>query len=114
MPFQNIFVNMVSSFVCVCPLSRLFSSLVLSTVAAALAFCSCAFAYSSGESYLLVEAISAAVLTAASAFNLKKWMRIYFYAIFLEDTFLLVTAIINIKLFKVRILNCLLSIIWDK
>ena len=43
------------------------------------------------------------LLLAASAFNLKKWMRIYFYAIFLGNVSLLVLAMVNIKLLKMRI-----------
>ena len=45
------------------------------------------------------------LLLAASAFNLKKWMRIYFYAIFLGNASLLVLAMVNIKLLKMKILT---------
>ena len=44
------------------------------------------------------------LLLAASAFNLKK-MRIYFYAIFLGNASLLVLAMVNIKLLKMKILT---------
>jgi IS5 family transposase len=40
------------------------------------------------------------LLLAASAFNLKKWMRIYFYALFIQDFTLLLYAIKQIQRLK--------------
>jgi IS5 family transposase len=37
---------------------------------------------------------------AATAFNLKKWMRIYFFAIFLRDVLLLTIALKEINKLK--------------
>ena len=48
------------------------------------------------------------LLLAASAFNLKKWMRIYFYALFLEDVSLWIIAQRQMDLLKQQ-LNLLLG-----
>ena len=37
------------------------------------------------------------LLLAASAFNLKKWMNIYFYAVFLRDISLTLKALVGIQ-----------------
>ena len=37
------------------------------------------------------------LLMAASAFNLKKWMRIYFFALYLGDYLLMRVAVVNIR-----------------
>jgi len=37
------------------------------------------------------------LLMAASAFNLKKWMRIYLFALYLDDYLLMEVAIVRIK-----------------
>jgi len=40
------------------------------------------------------------LLLAASAFNLKKWMNIYFYALFIQDFSLMLLAVVQIKRIK--------------
>ena len=49
------------------------------------------------------------LLLAASAFNLKKWMRIYFYALFIQDFTLLEEATIQIQRLRVLIFVLLLT-----
>jgi len=44
------------------------------------------------------------LLLAASAFNLKKWMRIYFYAVFLGNVCLISLASMKIRLLRIEIL----------
>jgi len=43
------------------------------------------------------------LLLAASAFNLKKWMNIYFYAIFIQDFTLILIAVKQINIIKLQI-----------
>jgi IS5 family transposase len=40
------------------------------------------------------------LLLAATAFNLKKWMNIYFYALFIQDFVLLLEAMKQIQMLK--------------
>ena len=49
------------------------------------------------------------ILLAASAFNLKKWMRIYFFALFLQDYYLLQTA--NAQIQRLKTLYLMLMIV---
>jgi IS5 family transposase len=49
------------------------------------------------------------LLMAASAFNLKKWMNIYFYALFIQDFTLIVIAIKQINIIKFQIFGFLLD-----
>jgi IS5 family transposase len=55
------------------------------------------------------------LLLAATAFNLKKWMRIYFFALFLRDVLLLTIAlkeINNLKqsIKKLYLISCEISL----
>jgi len=49
------------------------------------------------------------LLLAASAFNLKKWMNIYFYALFIQDFTLVLLAIKQINIIKLQIFRLLLA-----
>ena len=49
------------------------------------------------------------LLLAASAFNLKKWMNIYFYALFIQDLTLIVIAVNQINIIKLLIFRLLLA-----
>ena len=48
------------------------------------------------------------LLLAASAFNLKKWMNIYLYALFIKDFSLISIAILQIKTIQLQIFRLLL------
>jgi hypothetical protein len=48
------------------------------------------------------------LLLAASAFNLKKWMNIYFYALFIQDFTLVLIANQQINIVKLQIFRLLL------
>ena len=48
------------------------------------------------------------LLLAASAFNLKKWMNIYFYALFIQDLTLISIAIKQITIIKLQISKIIL------
>jgi len=52
--------------------------------------------------------VSINLLLAASAFNLKKWINIYFYALFIQDFTLVLIAIKQINIIKLQIFRLLL------
>jgi len=43
------------------------------------------------------------LLLAASAFNLKKWMNVYFYAFFIQDFTLILVAMTQINIIRLQI-----------
>ena len=45
------------------------------------------------------------LLLAASAFNLKKWINIYFYALYIQDFTLILIAIKQITIIKLQIIR---------